>query len=109
QLLCLHSSDSRPLKIRLPAITRGESQKNRIVAQEILYNIKSKMERLLMYSPTVIAFFLTLTGSLVFGVVLLVGYHKNVEGLIPFKDALAFTYIPVANHTDLSSDKYQQI
>jgi len=41
--------------------------------------------------PTVIAFFWTLTGSLVFGVVLLTGYQKNAEGLIPTKDVLAFT------------------
>src|SRR5206468_791350 len=36
-------------------------------------------------------------------------YHNNIEGLIPIKTALGFTYIPSENHTDLSFEKYEQI
>lgn len=69
-----------------------------------------------MNNLTIVIVFLTLTDLLTIGVALLpygshntVIYHKNIEGLIPIKTAIAFTYTPRENHTGLSLDKYEQI
>lgn len=69
-----------------------------------------------MNTLTVAIVFLTLTDLLTIGVVLLpqgshntVIYRKNIEGLMPIKTALAFTYIPSENHIGSSFEKYKQI